>query len=194
MAIPRPIMSRPLRRLLDNLRPLGCAFSNPKLAEEDDDFDLFVLNDRDRSFLEWHIEKHRVDREFGRESLAAKRLQIAHVADLPTVTANMWSVASGPPLRFHTPQNLILLCPEAHDIYDKEDQISLDMAIKASNLVWFSPHVVDPLLAYLKAIADPPRERDYRSIRDAKALLLSNEADFDLVSEIAHGGRSAAST
>ncbi|MEU8911751.1 hypothetical protein [Streptomyces nigrescens] len=142
-------MSRPLRELLYAMRHTGCALQHPELTKWQ------VIDDCELKALSWHRGKHATDREEGFDHLAEGRLQIAHVRTWPAIKDLSRSF---PRLiaerRFHCLDNVVLLCPEAHDLYDGAGIFSAGLMQTAARLTWTHPGARGPLLQYLHATAE----------------------------------------
>jgi hypothetical protein len=151
MSDDRPAMSRPLRDLLDAMRPTGCALLLP--AERG-----LALGAREAAALSWHRGKHAADAAHGWSAVACQRLQIAHVRDWPTTKELSCEF---PPLvgerRFHSLVNMVLLCPEAHDLYDGAAVFSLGLIECAAFRAWALPQAREPLLRYVQATMEARR-------------------------------------
>ncbi|MEU9261582.1 MULTISPECIES: hypothetical protein [Streptomyces] len=91
----------------------------------------------------------------GFDWLAEGRLQIAHVLSWPAIKDLSRSF---PQLiaerRFHCLNNVTLLCPEAHDLYDGAGLFGTDLVAKAARLTWIRPEAREPLLRYLYATVE----------------------------------------
>lgn len=139
-------MSRPLRELLHAMRRTGCALQDPGLTEG------YPLDDPEAAALSWHRSKHRTDQAEGFDRLTEGRLQIAHVRSWPAIKELSCSF---PQLiaerRFHCLDNVLLLCPEAHDLYDGASLFGTDLVQKAARLTWGRSEARGPLIRYLYA-------------------------------------------
>jgi hypothetical protein len=131
------------------MRRTGCALQDPGLTEG------HPLDDPDAAALSWHRSKHKTDHAAGFDRLAEGRLQIAHVRSWPAIKDMSRSF---PQLiaerRFHCLDNVLLLCPEAHDLYDGAGLFGTDLVEKAARLTWIRSEAREPLLRYLYATVE----------------------------------------
>ncbi|MFE4601112.1 hypothetical protein ACFRKE_09660 [Kitasatospora indigofera] len=146
MSSVRPAMSRPLRSLLDSLRITGCGLLHSNLQKPNEP------SNSDATVLRWHRDKHELDARCGLSDLGRSRLQIAHIQSWP---ATQDLSRRFPTLiaerRFHALTNVVLLCPEAHDLYDGTDLVSTSTMLTASALMWERSEARDPLKIFLEA-------------------------------------------
>ncbi|MER6099117.1 hypothetical protein ABT154_25375 [Streptomyces sp. NPDC001728] len=109
-------------------------------------------DDPEAAALSWHRNKHSTDHAEGFDRLTQGRLQIAHVRSWPAIKALSRSF---PQLiaerRFHCLDNVLLLCPEAHDLYDGAGLFGTDLVEKSARLTWVRPEARGPLMRYLYA-------------------------------------------
>ncbi|MEV5762751.1 hypothetical protein AB0L61_39045 [Streptomyces tendae] len=103
----------------------------------------------------WHRAKHAADRAEGFDHLTQGRLQIAHVRTWPAIKDLCRSYPRLVAERgFHCLDNVALLCPEAHDLYDGAGTFSADMMQMAARLTWTHPGARGSLLQYLRATVE----------------------------------------
>lgn len=131
------------------MRHTGCALQDLRLTEG------HPLDDPEAAALSWHRNKHRTDRAEGFDRLTEGRLQIAHVRSWPAIKKLSRSF---PQLiaerRFHCLDNVLLLCPEAHDLYDGAGLFGTDLVQKAARLTWGRSEARGPLIRYLYATVE----------------------------------------
>ncbi|MFF2952649.1 hypothetical protein ACFVVU_15055 [Kitasatospora sp. NPDC057965] len=159
------------------MRITDCALLHLQLSEPAE-----WSNDEAR-ILRWHKDKHRLDAHWGLSDLGRSRLQIAHVQSWPVIK----EFSRHFPLliaerRFHALANIVLLCPEAHDLYDGTGLIGTSTMLAASALMWERPEALDPLKIFLQTTINAPgghQTENTNVLHAADILTRAHSAEVD---------------